>query len=301
MRSVMALALAGASLLLPQGASAARAFKLGNPALGDVSVGRVSMTVAPPAGTPLRVRGLRVANAHRLPERMVVAARLRRLGRSRQYIARVVILNRDPARASGRAQDRPPRATLFDLGGNGSVRRSLFEDTRQVNVIGEPDVPAVCFFPQRDAEWKGFTRLAGGPRMPRRELDELTLAARDLLCGKPVGDEFPAAFGTRAPATVFGGVHTPFHNARVEHVFRIRGNEEASAFSLDPPRGGEFIDCAGPPCSIEEGRVFVTGPFPAGQDIELNARASVEIPPRVRGTAYSGGRVMQFVTRLFFE
>jgi hypothetical protein len=292
MRTVMALALAGASLLLPPDASAARAFKLGNPALGDISVGRVVMTVRPPAGEPLRVGGIRIANAARLPERVVVAARLRRLGRSRQYIARVVILNRDRARA--------PRATSFDLIGNGTAQRSLFEDTRQVDVIGEPDVPDVCFFPQRDAEWKGFSRLAGSPRMPRPKLDELTLAARDFLCGKPVRAGFPAAFGTRAPATVFGGVHTPFHNARVQHVFRIRGNEEASAFSLDPPRGGEFIACSGP-CGVDGGRVVAAGPFQAGQEVELNVRASVEIPPRVRATAHFGDRQMAFVTRLFFE
>jgi hypothetical protein len=299
----MALAVAGASLLLPAEASAIRAFELGNPALGDISVGRVVMTVKPRAGTPPRVRGLRVVNAHRLPKRIFVAARIRRLGRSKQYIARVVILNRDRARASGRT----PRTTIFDLIVNGTVRRSLFEDTRQVDVIGEPDVPDVCFFAQRDAEWTGFARLAGGPRMPRTKLDELTLVARDLLCGRPVREGFPEEFGTREPVTVFGGVHTPFHRARVEHVFRIHGNEDASGFSLDPPAGGAFIACTGPPCFIDAGRVFVAGPFPAGRDVELNARASVEIPPRVTATAYwgdgsgiFGGERMSFATRPFF-
>ena len=96
----MALGLACTSLFLPPYASATPAFRLGNPAPGDISVARVVMTVRPPAGTPLRVRGLRAAGADR---RMVVAARLRRIGRSRQFIARAVILNRERARASGRA------------------------------------------------------------------------------------------------------------------------------------------------------------------------------------------------------
>ena len=151
MRLITALAVAGAALLVPPSASAARAFKLGNPALGDISVARVVMTMKPPAGTPLRVRGLRAVGADR---RMVVAARLRRIGRSRQYIARAVILNRDRARATGHA----PASTRFDLATNGSVRRSPFEDARQVNVVGEPKVPSVCFFPQRDAEWTASAR-----------------------------------------------------------------------------------------------------------------------------------------------
>jgi hypothetical protein len=294
MRTIMALGLACTSLLVPPDASAARAFKLGNPAPGDVSVARVVMTVMPPAGTPLRVRGLRALGADR---RLVVAGRLRRIGRSRQYIARAVILNRDRARASGRA----PAATRFDLATNGSVRRSLFEDTRQVNVVGAPHVPSVCFFPQRDAEWRGFRALANGPRLSRRRLDELTLAGRDLLCGKPVPDGFAARFGTRRPATVFGGAHTPFHNARVEHVFRLHGNEAASAFSVDPPPGGAYTSCTGAPCTIDAGRVFVPGPFAAGEEVELNLRASVEIPPRVRATAHLGAGSLDFVAGLFFE
>jgi hypothetical protein len=294
MRTIVALGLACTALLVPPDASAARAFKLGNPAAGDISVARVVMTLRPPAGTPLRVGGIRAAGAVR---RLVVAARLRRIGRSRQYIARAVILNRDRARLSGRA----PAATRFDLATNGSVRRSLFEDTRQVNVVRAPDVPSVCFFPQRDAEWRNFTALANGPRLRPGQLDRLTLAARDLLCGRPVPDGFPEAFGTRAPATVFGGAHTPFHNARVEHVFRLHGNEPASGFSLDPPRGGEFVSCSGAPCVIDAGRVLVSGPFAAGEEVELNARASVEIPPRVRATAIVGARSLGFVAGLFFE
>jgi hypothetical protein len=294
MRLITALAVAGAALLVPPYASAARAFKLGNPARGDISVARVVMTVKPPADAPLRVRGVRAAGAD---ARMVVAARLRRIGRSRQYVARVVILHTDRTAAAGSARAK----TRFDVDTNGSVRRSLFEDTRQVNVLRSPDVPTVCFFPQRDAEWKGFAALANGPRLPRRKLDRLTLAARDLLCGRPVPAGFPAAFGTRTPATVFGGVHTPFHNARVEHVFRFHGNQAASAFSIAPPRGGEFISCAGAPCVVDGGRVFVSGPFAAGDEVELNARATVEIPPRVRATAYAGDRRFDFVAGLFFE
>jgi hypothetical protein len=294
MRLITALAVAVAALLVPQYASAARAFKLGNPARGDISVGRVVMTVKPPDGEHLKVRGIRAAGAD---ARMVVAARLRRIGRSRQYVARVVILHSDRTAAAGSAR----ATTRFDVDTNGSVRRSLFEDTRQVNVVGTPKVPSVCFFPQRDAEWKGFAALANGPRLPRRKLDRLTLAARDLLCGRPVPSGFPAAFGTPTPATVFGGVHTPFHNARVEHVFRFHGNDAASSFSIEPPRGGEFVSCAGWPCSIDAGRVLVPGPFTAGEEVELNARATIEIPPRVKATAYAGDRRFDFVAGLFFE
>ena len=290
----MALGLACTSLLVPPYASAAPAFKLGNPAPGDISVARVVMTVKPPAGKQLRVRGIRAAGADR---RMVVAARLRRIGRSRQYIARAVVLNRDRARTSGRA----PAATRFDLATNGDVRRSPFEDTRQVNVVGAPHVPSVCFFPQRDAEWRGFRALANGPRLSRRRLDELTVAGRDLLCGRPVPDGFAARFGTRRPATVFGGAHTPFHNARVEHVFRLHGNEAASAFSVSPPPGGAYTSCTGAPCTIDAGRGLVPGPFAAGEEVELNLRASVEIPPRVRATAHLGARSLDFVAGLFFE
>jgi hypothetical protein len=300
MRLITALAFAGASLVAAPSASAVPAFKLGDPSAGDISVARVVMTVTPPPGAPLRVRGIRAVGADR---RMVVAARLRRIGRSRQYIARAVILNRDRARRRDRARasGRGPDATRFDLATNGSVRRSLFEDTRQVNVLRQPSVPTVCFFPQRDAEWRGFTALANGPGLRRGRLDRLTLAARDLLCGRPVPGGFPAAFGTRTPATVFGGAHTPFHSARVEHVFRLHGNEPASGFILDPPRGGEFMSCAGAPCVIDAGRVVVSGPIAAGEEVELNARASVEIPPRVRATALVGGRRVGFVAGLFFE
>jgi hypothetical protein len=288
----MALGLACTSLLVPPYASAAPAFKLGNPARGDISVARVVMTLKPPAHDRLRVGGLRAVDAD---PRMVVAARVRRVGRSRQYIARAVVLNRRGARASGRTSD----ATRFDLATNGSVRRSPFEDTRQVNVVRSPHVPTVCFFPRRDAEWRNFTVLANGPRL--RQLDRLTLAARDLLCGRPVPDGFAARFGTREPATVFGGAHTPFHNARVEHVFRLHGNEAASAFSVDPPPGGAYISCTGAPCTIDAGRVMVPGPFEAGEEVELNLRASVEIPPRVRATAYLGAGRLDFVAGLFFE
>ena len=293
MRLITALAVAGAALLVPPYASAARAFKLGNPARGDISVGRVVMTMKPPKDARLKVRGVRAVHAD---ARMVVAARLRRVGRSRQYVARVVILHSDQAGAAGRA-----RTTRFDVNTNGSVQSSLFEDTRQVNVLSSPEVPSVCFFPQRDAEWTGFTAFANAARLSRRKLDRLTLAARDLLCGRPVPAGFPAAFGTRTPATVFGGVHTPFHNARVEHVFRFHGNEAASSFSIEPPRGGAFISCAGAPCAVDGGGVIVSGPVAAGDEGELRARATVEIPPRVRATAYAGDRRLDFVAGLFFE
>lgn len=294
MRLITALAVLGVALLVPPYASAARAFKLGTPALGDVSVARVVMTVKPPEGQPLRVRGVRAVNAD---PRLVVAARLRRVGRSRQYVARVVILHSDRARSAGSVAAR----TRFDVVTNGSLQRSLFEDTRQVNVLRSPKVPSVCFFPQRDAEWKDFIPFAKAARLSRRKLDRLTLAARDLLCGRPVPAGFPAAFGTRKPATVFGGVHTPFHNARVEHVFRFHGNEAARSFSIEPPRGGEFVSCAGAPCSVDGGRVLLSGPFAAGEEVELRARATVEIPPRMSAAAHAGDRRFDFVAGLFFE
>jgi hypothetical protein len=170
-----------------------------------------------------------------------------------------------------------------------------------VNVLRSPKVPSVCFFTQRNAEWKGFAALSNGPRLPPPKLDRLTPAARDIRCGRPVQAGFSGAFGIRTPATVFGGVHTPFHNARVEHVFRLHGNQAASSFSIEPPRGGEFVSCAGSPCVVDAGRVFVSGPFAAGEEVELNARATVEIPPRVRATAYAGDRRFDFVAGLFFE
>jgi hypothetical protein len=294
MRLITALAVAGAALLAPPYASAVPAFKLGSPARGDISVGRVVVTVKPPRDAPLRVRGVRPVNAD---PRTVVASRLRRIGRSRQYVARVVILRGNRAGGAGRAR----ATTRFDVNTNGRVQRSLFEDTRQVNVLRSPKVPSVCFFAQRDAEWKGFTAFANAERLSRRKLDRLTLAARDLLCGRPVPAGFPAAFGTRKPATVFGGVHTPFHNARVEHVFRFHGNDPASSFSIEPPRGGEFVSCAGAPCSVDGGRVLVSGPFAAGEEVELRARATVEIPARVTVSADAGSRRFDFVAGLFFE
>jgi hypothetical protein len=45
----------------------------------------------------------------------------------------------------------------------------------------------------------------------------------------------------------------------------------------------------------------VPGPFAAGEEVELNLRASVEIPPRVRATAHLGARSLDFVAGLFFE
>src|SRR6187551_2551259 len=115
MRLITALAVAGAALLVPPYASAARAFELENPARGEISVGRVVMTMKPSKDARLTVRGVRAVHAD---ARMVVAARLRRVGRSRQYVARVVILHSNQAEAAGRA-----RTTRFDVVTNGRVKR----------------------------------------------------------------------------------------------------------------------------------------------------------------------------------
>jgi hypothetical protein len=287
MRTVVALAIAGASLLVPTEASAFKAFKLGVPKGGEISVARVELRVrARLPGTKPVVRGLRVANARRLPKRVFVAARLRRVPRTNRYIARAVILNQLPAAAQGAQDALPRRSVIFDLVGNGRSR--LFDSAFGVDVITDPAVPDICFGPQSDDEWSHFTPLVHVDLVAPRDVDDLAQAARDFLCARPIPRYLPNEFRTLEPVPAFAGVHKPFKGSRVEHVFRVHGNEDMGSFSIEPPEGGTFVGCAGAPCILESGRVLVPGPFPAGQDVDVNARADVDIPRRLEGEIFPG-------------
>ena len=100
--TLAALAAASVTLLAPTDA-AARRFTLPMPSVGDLSAGivvaKVSVRSGRPRGAP-RVR-LRLAIAERLlPDNLIVAGRVRRIGRSNRYIARVYAVRSDPARGA---------------------------------------------------------------------------------------------------------------------------------------------------------------------------------------------------------
>ncbi len=278
------------ALLGPADASAARGFKLGVPQLGDMSVARVLMQITPTRGaTPGRVV-MRVRNARRLPKNVGVAGRLRRVGKSKRYIARVFVLHSDPSRTSARAAQPIASGVDFLIGYPHSRVDILDDGASDVNVITDPDVPPHCFLPQSNDEWSRFTPLveprAGFPR----QLNPLSQAARDFLCARPVPRFIRTEFGTLEPAPAFAGVHGRFEGSRFEHVFRVHGNEDMGGFSIEPPAGGMFVACGGDdaPCFLESGRVLVPGPFPAGTDVDVNARANVEIPRLVTGESFPG-------------
>jgi hypothetical protein len=287
MRAVVAVGVASAVLLVPVNASAARAFRVGVPDAGNMSAARVVLKVMPRSAV---VRGLQLKNARRLPRSVGVAARLQRIGRTNRYIARVAAVRRGPARASRRAQaaqdDLPRQSLIFDVVGNGRSR--VFDDVIGVNVLSEHEVPPLCFSASPDSQWTRFTPLVGLADESRQEVDALTQAVRDYLCARPVRRSIRTEFGTIEPAPIFDGVHRPFEGSPVEHVFRIHGNTDAGGLRIDPPAGGEFTACAGATCFIDSGRVLVVGPFPAGQDVDVNARATVAIPRTVLGAVYPG-------------
>lgn len=220
---------------------------------------------------------------------MKVAGRLRRIGRSNRYIARVFVLHTDPARVSKRGQASQTidaKATDFWLTFPAKeVETDEFVEI--VNAITEPKVPPVCFLPQSDREWTGFTPLVNLNQVSRQRIDRIAQAAVRFFCARPVPSTFPGDFGTLEPVPVCAGVHGRFEGNRFEHLFQLRGNTDVGAVSIDPPAGGAFTNCTGP-CFVDSGRVNFFGPFPAGQDIEVNARATVPIPARLDGTAYEG-------------
>lgn len=291
--ALAALAAASVSLLVPAEAPAVRAFKLGTPQIGDMSVARVLMRITPrarrsPAPSAARL-GLRVANARRLPRNVRVAGRLRRIGRSNRYIARVFVLHTDPARVSKRGQ----ASQAIDAKGTDfwltfpAKGVDLLDKASDVNVITEPNVPPQCFLPQSDQEWRGFTPLVNLNRVSRQRINRMSQAAVRFLCARPVPSTFPGDFGTLEPVPAFAGVHRPFEGNRFEHIFQLHGNTDVGAFGIDPPDGGEFTNCTGP-CFVDSGRANFFGPFRAGQDIEVNARAIVPIPDQLNGTTYEG-------------
>ena len=286
--TVAALAATAVALLAPLDASAARGFKLGVPQLGDMSVARVVMRITPTRGATPGRAVMRVRNARRLPRNVGVAGRLRRIGKSNRYIARVFVLHSDPSRISARAAQPIASGVDFLIGYSHSRVDIIDNGAADENVITDPDVPPHCFLPQSDDEWSRFTPLVQPRAVFPRDLDPLSQAARDFLCARPVPRFIRTEFGTLEPVPEFDGVHRPFEGSRVEHVFRLHGNTDVGGFRIDPPPGGEFVACAGAPCLIDSGRVFGIGPIPAGEEVEVNARATVDIPRSVEGAVYPG-------------
>jgi hypothetical protein len=276
------MGLAAAALLAPAEASGARGFRVPLPKAGEISVARAEVRV------PV-VRGMRVANVRRLPRNLYVAGRLTRVGRTNRYIARVVALRKGAPEGSARAaQDKPafepPYINFFPHN-----RVDIGDFDADANVLTDPDPVALCFTADPNAQWTRFTPLAHAGVVPRRFRDELTREAIDAFCGLPVPDGFPNRFDTYDPIPFFTGAHGPFEGSPFEHVFRVHGNEDMGAFSIEPPPGGEFIQCGGNvPCFIDSGGIRVLGPFPAGQDVDVNGRANVEIPRRLEGRSFPG-------------
>ena len=269
--------LAAAALLAPAEASATRDFKVGLPKAGEISVARVELRA------PV-VRGMRVMNVRRLPRNLYVAGRLTRVGRTNRYIARVVALRKGaPERSARAAQDKPPfQPPYVDIFPHNRI--DIGQLDADENVLTDPDPVPMCFGPQSGSEWTRFTPLAHPGLVGRRFRDELTREAIDAFCGRPVPDNFANRFDTYDAIPFFTGAHRAFQGNRFEHVFRIHGNEDAGALSILPPPGGEFTLCGGNvPCLVDNGIIRVFGPFAAGQEIDVNGRANVEIPRRVDG------------------
>jgi hypothetical protein len=283
LRRTLAFAgLAAAGLLAPAEASAARGFRVPMPKAGEISVARAELRA--PA-----VRGMRVTNVRRLPRNLYVAGRLTRVRRTNRYIARVVALRKGAPEASARAaQDTPPFEPPF-ISVFPHNRLDIAELDADGNVLTDPDPVPLCFGANPGDEWTRFTPLAHPGLVPRRFRDELTREAIDAFCARPVPDGFANRFDTYDAIPFFTGAHRPFERNPFEHVFRVHGNEEMGAFSIEPPPGGEFIQCAGDlPCFIDSGGIRVLGPIPAGEDVDVNGRANVEIPRRLDGRSFPG-------------
>jgi hypothetical protein len=278
-------------LALPAEAPAARSFTIGVPQAGDMSVARIEIRRTGPSRRPR----LRVPNASQLPDNVTVAGSLLRVRRTNRYVARLVAVHSDPARFSrraGAAQDGEPtdriviRTPFKYRGSRWPSRRAVGE-----NVIANPNVPGVCFLSQSDRPWERLRQLVFRDPLPGfspQEVSQLGIFGRDVFCGLPHNPNAPGIFGTAAPGPTFAGIHQSFQGSAFEHVIRIHGNRRMGGFRIVPPPGGQMTACAGGPCFISDGSAFFIGPFDAGQDVTVNARADVPVPDSLDGTAFEG-------------